>query len=80
MANPSARDRAIALLMDGWHRDLYEGTDGCFYVTYTGDVPGGSPCLGEDDIDVLLAQGLIQEKYPGCYKLRASPSTTAVRK
>lgn len=48
--------------------------DGLHYVTYTGDEPGGSPCLYREDILVLLDESLIEEKYPNCYRLRSVDS------
>ena len=62
-------------------RELYEGAgeggkrgSGLYYVTYS---EGKSPVLDSDDIENLLADGLIVAKYPGCYVLASNPRTTS---
>lgn len=66
-----ARERAMRMLAEQPRRELYEGAgaggkqgSGLFYVTYS---DGGSPTLTRSDIEVLIGQGKIKEKYPGCY-------------
>lgn len=68
MPNTQARIKAIEMLREKPHRDIYEaaGPDfktGCgeFYVTYSG---GDSPILDHEDIRLLLAQGYIEKRYP----------------
>lgn len=68
-----ARDRALRMLADQPRRDIYEGAgpggktgSGLYYVTYS---EGRSPTLNRADIDRLLEDGKITEKYPGCYVL-----------
>ena len=71
-----ARERALRMLTEQPRRELYEGAvagwktgSGLYYVTYS---DGQSPTLNRGDIDRLLAEGKIIEKYPGCYVLRST--------
>lgn len=68
-----ARDRALRMLEEQPRRELYEGAglggksgSGLYYVTYS---EGRSPTLNKADIDRLVEEGKITEKYPGCYVL-----------
>jgi hypothetical protein len=69
-----ARERAMRMLAEQPRREIYEGAgpggkqgSGLYYVTYS---EGRSPTLNRSDIDRLLADGKITEKYQGCYVLR----------
>lgn len=69
-----ARDRARRMLQEQPRREIYEGAatggkqgSGLYYVTYS---EGRSPTLNRNDIDRMLEDGWITEKYQGCYVLR----------
>lgn len=64
-----SQQKALQMLRDDRRRDLYEAADrrntkigcGLYYVTYSG---GDSPELTKADIDALIFQGHIKQKYP----------------
>lgn len=73
--NRNNRQRVLDLMQSGSpRRELYEGAardgkvgSGWFYLTYSADLDYQP--LDKDDIQNLLANGFIKEKYDGCYVL-----------
>ncbi len=71
--NRNSRQRALDMMTADRRMELYEGAgpnsktgSGLFYLTYSN---GKGPTLDWSDIKNLLADGLIKEKYPGCFVL-----------
>jgi hypothetical protein len=64
------QERALAMLAANRSRDLYEGCDGFYYVTYSADE--GSPKLTRQEVAAMFAAGKISRKFPDytdCYVL-----------
>jgi hypothetical protein len=78
--NRANRQRALDMMQADPRHELYEGAtvggnlgSGLFYLTYS---EGKGPVLDRPDIDNLLSDGLIVEKYPGCYVLAGGTAST----
>ena len=76
--NRANRQRALDMMQAAPRHELYEGAapggklgSGLFYLTYS---EGKGPVLDRADIANLLSDGLIVEKYPGCYVLAGNTS------
>lgn len=69
------QQRVLDLMRARQDRDLYETAganhkvgSGMYAVTYTGDEPRYA-YLTQEEVDDLVRRGMIEERWPGCFKL-----------